>query len=126
MSGEARVQVLDPGAELPLVEGEGSARVLVGPATGATMRSFHRISLGAGARTVVQRHPMEAVYFVIAGEASAVDPDDGSSQALVEGSFVHVDAGTAYRFEAGSAGAELVGGPCPPDPALYAGPGGGA
>jgi hypothetical protein len=32
---------------------------------------------------------------------------------------VHVEPGTPYRFEAGDRAVELVGGPCPPDPALY-------
>jgi hypothetical protein len=123
---EDRVQILDAGAgcpELALVDGDGSARAVVWPGMGATHRSLHRITLGVGARTVEQRHPMEAVYYVIAGSAAAVDPSDGSRQELVLGSFVHVDPATRYVFEAGPSGVDLVGGPCPPDPALYEGMG---
>jgi quercetin dioxygenase-like cupin family protein len=123
---DGRVQILDAGPscpELALVDGDGdgSARAVVWPGMGAKHRSLHRITLGAGARTVEQLHPMEAVYYVIGGSADAVDPSDGSRQELVPGSFVHIDPATRYAFEAGPAGAELVGGPCPPDPALYVG-----
>lgn len=62
---------------------------------------------------------MEAVYYVMAGSAEAVDPNNGLSQALVEGSITLVDPGTPYAFAAGERGAELVGGPCPADPAMY-------
>jgi hypothetical protein len=34
--------------------------------------------------------------------------------------MAHVDAGTTYRFRAGDAGLDLIGGPAPADPALYA------
>jgi mannose-6-phosphate isomerase-like protein (cupin superfamily) len=118
-AGEARVLDAAGGPLLAIVEGGGIARAVVWPGIGARHRSLHRISLAVGARTVVLDHPMEAVYYVIEGSAAVVDPRDGSRQELVEGSMVHVGPATPYRFEAGTGGVELVGGPCPPDPELY-------
>jgi mannose-6-phosphate isomerase-like protein (cupin superfamily) len=109
----------DHGPLLPIVE-EGSARAIVWPGIGATHRSMHRIELAAASRTTTLRHPTEAVYYVIRGDGAVHDPDDGSDgQRLVEGSMIHVEPGTAYRFEAGEAGILLLGGPCPADPTLY-------
>ncbi len=33
--------------------------------------------------------------------------------------MVHIEAGSRYAFAAGPAGMELIGGPCPADPAIY-------
>jgi hypothetical protein len=63
---------------------------------------------------------MEAVYYVMRGEATAVDPSDASRQLLTSGSMAHVEPATRYVFEAGPSGAEIIGGPCPADPAMYA------
>jgi quercetin dioxygenase-like cupin family protein len=121
-SDRLRVLTLDAACPaLPLVEsGAGRAVALVWPGTGAAQRSMHHILLDPGAATVKLRHPGEAVYYVKSGTGQAIDPDDGSAQPLVEGSMVHIGPGTAYRFQAGEAGMELLGGPSPPDPALYA------
>lgn len=118
------VRVLDAGdgcPELPIVAGEGVARAVVWPGVGATCRSLHRIGLGPGGRTRPLSHAMEAVYYVVAGSGVVLDPADAAEQALIEGSMVHVEPGTAYVFKAGPEGVEILGGPCPPDPALYAG-----
>jgi mannose-6-phosphate isomerase-like protein (cupin superfamily) len=118
--GEVRVlRAADHGPVLPIVEGEGSARPIVWPGVGASFRSLHRIELGGGSRTIVLRHEMEAAYYVIRGDGIVRDPDEGSSEPLAEGSMIFVEPGTAYAFEAESAGLLLVGGPCPADPALY-------
>lgn len=114
-----QVQVHDPGPPLPVVATGGQARAVIWPGTGARLRTMHRISLGRAGRTVELWHPGEAVYYVIAGGARVSEPG-GDGQDLREGSMFLVEAGTPYVVEAGPAGAELVGGPCPPDPALYA------
>jgi quercetin dioxygenase-like cupin family protein len=124
MAGSKEVRVLGGGEEcpaLPLVDGEGVARALIRPGIGAYLRSMHRISLAPGARTIPQRHPMEAVYYVLSGEGIVRDPEHPPEQLLVEGSMVHVEPGTAYVLEAGPEGIEILGGPCPADAALYAG-----
>jgi mannose-6-phosphate isomerase-like protein (cupin superfamily) len=109
------------GPELAVVAGEGTARAVIWPGMGAKLRSMHRISLGGGSRTTPLTHPSDAVYYVIAGGGEAVDGETGDAGALVEGSMVHVDAGTPYELVAGAEGMELVGGPCPADPRLYEG-----
>ena len=116
------VQILrddDACPELPIVEGKGNARAVVWPGVGGHMRSMHRISLHPRSATIRLQHPMEAVYYLMSGTASATDPDSGESASLVSGSMALIDPGTPYVFVAGGEGAELVGGPCPADPAMY-------
>ena len=117
--GEVAVVDAAAGPELDLVVGEGTARAVIWPGMGARLRSMHRISLGAGSRTVEQRHPSDAVYYVIDGAGEVRDRDAGTGEPLVTGSMVHVDRETAYELVAGEDGMEIVGGPAPADPALY-------
>lgn len=119
---EDRVQVVRGAAgsvTLPLVASGGEAVAVVWPGVGSKHRSLHRLVLQAGGCTIDLRHPSESVYYVRSGGATVVDVDSGEQQSLVEGSMVHVDPSTAHRFEAGAEGAEIVGGPCPPDPSIY-------
>lgn len=118
--GPVRVLSADDACpSLPIIDGAGSARAVVWPGSGAEHRSMHLISLPAGGSTIPMRHQMEAVYYVIRGNGVVVDTDDGSESPLVEGSMVHVEPGTGYRLSAADTAIELLGGPCPPDPALY-------
>jgi mannose-6-phosphate isomerase-like protein (cupin superfamily) len=112
-----RVRIHDPGPPLDIVESSGSAVAVIWPGMGARLRSMHRISLGAAGRTVELRHPSEAVYYMIAGDGTVRDHDE--THALKPGSMFLVEAETSYVIEGGAGGAELVGGPCPPDQALY-------
>ncbi len=108
---------------LPLTETAGEARAVVWPGVQARHRSMHYLVLPGGARTKPQRHAdSEAVYYVIRGEGKVDDLDDGSSHAVGPGSVIFITPRNGYRIAAAS-GSELVfiGGPCPPDPALYAG-----
>jgi mannose-6-phosphate isomerase-like protein (cupin superfamily) len=126
MSGplaEVVVTPADRGPALPIVTGDGSAHAVIWPGMGARLRSMNRISLGGGARTIPLTHLSDAVYYVISGSGEAVDGDREARDALVEGSMVHVDAGTPYELVAGEDGMELIGGPCPADPTLYEGVG---
>ncbi len=104
---------------LPLVDGEGTATAIIWPGVGAQFRSMHQIVLAAGSSTIPQRHPNEAVYHVTTGTAEVRDLDTDEVAVLTVGSMVHVEPGTGYVFVAGRDGAEILGGPCPPDPALY-------
>lgn len=113
------IQADDHCPSLPLIEGKGDARAVVWPGIGAQMRSVHVIELGPGAHTKPQRHPMEAVYYVIEGDAVALDDSDGSRQAAVAGSMIFVEPDTPYEIHADGAAVKMVGGPCPPDPTLY-------
>ena len=104
---------------LAITEGPARAWAVVWPAVGAHLRSMHRISLDPGGRTTAMSHPMEAVYYVISGTAVVEDLDQGTSDHLTQGSMFLVDPGTNYRVMAEGRPAEIVGGPCPPDPSLY-------
>jgi quercetin dioxygenase-like cupin family protein len=124
VSSSGEVRVLDAGEtcpSLPLVDGEGSARAVVWPGVGAHLRSMHRLRLAPGARTIPLRHAMEAVYYVMSGAGTVLDPADPTARPLVEGAMVHIEPGTGYVFEAGTTGIEILGGPCPADPSLYTG-----
>lgn len=113
------VRRADRGADLDIVRGEGTWTPVIWPGMGATERSLHLIRLGPGSRTIRMRHPSEAAYYVMDGEARIVDYDGGSSWPLVTGSLFHVEAGTTYAIHTDGAAARILGGPCPPDPALY-------
>ena len=80
---------------------------------------MHRISLDGDGVTVSLRHPMESVYYVIEGSAIATDLDEAVDHKLTAGAMILIDPGTRYRLTATAEGAEIVGGPCPPDPGMY-------
>jgi quercetin dioxygenase-like cupin family protein len=116
------VQIVDADdtcPELPLVDGGGVARAVIWPGIGASLRSMHLVELEPGARTVPQRHPMEAVYYVIEGRAVAWDLADGASHRVGVGSMIFIEPETEYVISADGHRARFVGGPCPPDPDLY-------
>lgn len=118
------VRVVDSAVDcppLPLVRGEGQARAVIWPGSGAAHRSFHLIELGSGASSIDLGHPTDCVYYVIAGTGRVVDLNSAQAQALAEGNMIHIDATDRYRLEAGAGGMTVLGGPCPADPALYAG-----
>lgn len=108
------------GPDMPLVRGEGNCTPIIWPGMGATARSLHLLVLGPASRTIRMRHPSEAVYYVAEGEAQITDHDTGSSRQLVAGSMAHVEPDTTYAIHTDAVGARILGGPCPPDPALYA------
>jgi mannose-6-phosphate isomerase-like protein (cupin superfamily) len=119
-----RVRVIDSAVdcpEIPIVEGEGNAKLVLSPHNGASFRSFQLVSLAGGARTVELSHVSDCAYYVIEGEGAVVDAASLARFGLAEGNMVHIDAGDRYRIEAGTAGMKVIGGPCPPDAALYAG-----
>lgn len=106
--------------EIPIVQGDGNAKAVIWPGTGAIHRSMHLVTLGAGARTVDLRHDGDAAYYVIRGSGRVVALASGEAFALAEGGMVHIDAGDRYRLEADADGMTVVGGPCPADTSLYA------
>jgi mannose-6-phosphate isomerase-like protein (cupin superfamily) len=119
-----RVRVIDSAVgcpEIPIVAGEGNAKLVLSPHNGASFRSFQLVSLGSGARTIDLGHPSDCAYYVIEGEGVIVNATSGASFALSEGHMVHIDAGDRYRIEAGRAGIKVIGGPCPPDDSLVGG-----
>jgi hypothetical protein len=117
---EVRIVADDPNpVPLPMIETQGRAWALVWPGMGAHLRSFHRLSLRPDGRTIPLRHPMEAVYYVIAGTVEVHDLDVDARHQVITGGMILVDPGTRYRIAAGPGGSEVVGGPSPADPMLY-------
>ena len=109
----------DWGPDLDIIRGAGTCTPVIWPGMGAAERSIHLLLLGPDSRTIWMRHPSEAAYYVAEGEARIVDPDGGSSWPLGPGSMFHIGSGTTYGIHTGALGARILGGPCPPDPALY-------
>jgi mannose-6-phosphate isomerase-like protein (cupin superfamily) len=119
-----RVRVIDSAVgcpDIPVVVGEGNAKLVLSPHNGASFRSFQLVSLKQGARTIDLGHASDCVYYVIEGEGVIVDAASLARFDLSEGHMVHIDAGDRYRIEAGAAGIRVIGGPCPPDQSLGAG-----
>jgi quercetin dioxygenase-like cupin family protein len=79
---------------------------------------MHRIDLTAGGRTKPLCHPGEAAYVVASG-ATEVLGSDGEARVAAAPTVLFVPTGTGYAL-ASASGATIFGGPCPPDPALYA------
>jgi hypothetical protein len=116
------VQVIDTAnvnKSLALIDGQGSARVVLWPGNGARFRTMQILDLAAHDRTIDLGHSNDCVYYVVLGAGWVRDLQKMSAEPLVEGSMVHIDAGDRYRLEAGSGGMRVVGGPVPADPALY-------
>jgi mannose-6-phosphate isomerase-like protein (cupin superfamily) len=123
MADAATVQVIDTASlnrELPIVQGGGNSRVVIWPGDGAKYRSLQLLTLEPGAATIALRHPSDCVYYVISGSGAVHDITSGEQFAVSEGSMVHIDRGDEYTIAAGEQAMQLVGGPCPPDDALYA------
>src|ERR1700676_3792752 len=126
----SHIRVIDSATgcpEIPIVEGEGNAKVVLSPHNGGLFRSFQLISLMGNARTISLRHAASnCVYYIIEGTGRIVDEAEGVRIDVAEGHMLHIDAGDSYRIEAGGHGIKVVGGPCPADDSLYAGmpPGG--
>ena len=111
------VRRLDRDAEeLPLVRGQGRASTLTGPRGAARERSLIYFDLASGGQSVDFRHPYEAVYYVVEGAGRVVDTDTGEAHAARGGVVIYLTADQGYRLEGP---AVFVGGPCPPDPALF-------
>ena len=108
-----------PRRPLKIIEADGVAEAIVWPGMGAQWRSLHRIVLGPQGRTIELAHESEAVYFVRTGTADVTGDDSTERLSLVAGSMVHIGPRQRYRFVADNAGAEILGGPCPPDDAMY-------
>jgi quercetin dioxygenase-like cupin family protein len=116
------VRVIDASQsrEIPIVDGAGSARVVIWPGMGAMYRTFQVIELKGASKTKPLRHPSsDAAYYVLDGEGKVLDVATGEYQELAEGGMVHIDANDQYQFVAGGKGLSILGGPCPADATLY-------
>lgn len=116
-----RVRVVDSrdGPKVSIIDGEGWARAVIWPGNGALYRTFQIIHLGAGSATRSLEHPSDSVYYVLRGHGIVEDVKQETSEPILEGSMVHIDACDQYRIRAGEDGLELLGGPCPADERWY-------
>jgi mannose-6-phosphate isomerase-like protein (cupin superfamily) len=117
-----RVRVIDSAVdcpEIPIVKGEGNAKLVLSLHNGASFRSVQLVSLARDNRTIDLCHTSDCAYYVIEGEGAIVDATSGARFDVSEGHMVHIDAGDRYRIEAGTVGIKVVGGPCPPDENVY-------
>ncbi len=103
---------------LDIVERGGEAVALAWPGTGSFFRGMHRIDLTTGGRTKPLCHPGEAAYVVASGAADVLGWD-GEGKQVEAPTVLFAPAGTEYVL-ASAGGTTIFGGPCPPDPAIYA------
>jgi quercetin dioxygenase-like cupin family protein len=108
------VAILRGGTPIDVAEEGGAAVALAWPGTGSHHRAMHRIELDGGGRTRTLRHESEAVYFVVGGAGFVAE------QPIRAHHMVYVPRRAPYAFAA-TEEMTIVGGPCPPDPALYGG-----
>lgn len=118
MSAPEEIQVLRVDRDYVPLRGRGEIRAVVWPGMGARHRTMHYVRLAAGETSEEWRHPGEAVYYVLNGSGWFEDRTAGVRHAVAAGLIVHVGSGTAYAMAAREP-LTCVGGPCPPDPALY-------
>jgi len=109
--------ILREPTELDIVDRDGLAVAFAWPQTGSFHRAMHRVDLAVGGRTKPQCHPGEAAYTVSTGSVDVESP--GGVISAPAPSVVFVPAATRYAFAA-TMESTIFGGPCPPDPALYA------
>ena len=112
------VAVLRERRALAIVAHGGAAWATAWPGTGSHHRSMHRIELEPGGQTLALAHESEAVYFVVDGEGAVDDLHIGRAQPLRAHTMLYVPRRSGYRIRA-TTPLVVVGGPCPPDPALY-------
>ncbi len=114
------VQVLRVDRDDVPIAGCPELRAVVWPGMGAQHRSMHSMRLRPAETSQTWRHPGEAVYYVLRGSGWFEDRTAGQRHEVRAGLIVHVAAGTSYAVTAREP-LTCVGGPCPPDPGLYAG-----
>ncbi len=119
VSSADEIQVLRVDRDYVPLRGRGEVRAIVWPGMGARHRTMHHVRLAPGETSEEWRHPGEAVYYVLSGSGWFEDRTAKARHEVRAGLIVHVDAGTGYAISAREA-LTCVGGPCPPDPALYA------
>lgn len=119
MTAPREIQVLRVDSDYLPIPGCRELRAVVWPGMGAQHRSMHYLRLESGETSHTWRHPGEAVYYVVLGSGWFEDRAAGQRHEVRAGLIVHMDAGTSYAVTAREA-LVCVGGPCPPDPALYA------
>ena len=118
------VRDVEDGVEIPLmrpVMPGGTARFPVWPGTGASRRSMNWVAMVPGQENVPHSHAeSEDLFYCIEGNCVIEDGDTGESHPFEGGSVIFVEPGTLHAVKSlGPARYVSVGGPCPPDTALF-------
>src|SRR2546430_16520946 len=90
------VRVIDSAVgcpEIPIVEGEGNARVVLSPHNGSTFRSFQLVSLKQNARTTGLKHASNCVSYAAEGAAAFYDTVAGPRPVPPQGAMGHTGPG---------------------------------
>ncbi|MBM4764880.1 ectoine synthase [Bacillus sp. B15-48] len=97
------------------------ARAIVWPGMGAIYRTMNYLEISGGHKTrEIIHNDSEATYFIAQGTGKAIDVDSGKIFDVQKGKMLLLDQGTRYALEANEEETMIcIGGPCPPDPALY-------
>lgn len=93
------------------------ARLVVWPGVGAWTANMNYVRMQPGEENVPHAHlESEDTIFILDGEGTIDDLDNGRSYSFTPGQVVHVPAGMRHRVR-GDRGVpvESVGGPCPAD-----------
>jgi quercetin dioxygenase-like cupin family protein len=105
----------DAEVRLPMIAAD--ARLVVWPGVGAWRANMNYVQMQPGEENRPHAHvESEDTIFILSGEGTIVDLDNGRSHAFRAGQVVHVPPGLRHQV-IGNRGVlvESVGGPCPAD-----------
>jgi quercetin dioxygenase-like cupin family protein len=105
----------EPDARVPMIASD--ARLVVWPGVGAERANMNYVRMQPGEANVPHVHERsEDTIFVLAGQGTIADLDNGAELEFESGHVIHVPPGVRHQVR-GDRGAEIVsvGGPCPAD-----------
>lgn len=105
----------DADVRLPMIARD--ARLVVWPGVGAWRANMNYVRMEAGEENRPHAHAeSEDTIFILAGQGTIDDLDNGRSHTFRAGQVVHVPAGLRHCVRGGQGVlVESVGGPCPAD-----------
>jgi len=106
--------------EIPLLKGTGKARAIVHPGMGAKYASLNYVVMDPGEQNIMHVHPKsDDVIYIIQGEG-VVEDGDGNEVSFKQGDVIFIPAGVWHAVKArGDKQYIIVGGPQPPDLAMF-------
>ncbi len=106
--------------EVPLLKSGKKAKAIVHPGMGAKYGALNYVVMEPGDENILHVHPnSDDVIYIIQGEGVVVD-GDGNESNFKQGDVIFIPAGTFHAVKArGSQTYIAVGGPQPPDLAMF-------
>lgn len=106
---------------IPYIKGK-NVKGVVWPGMGSKFATFNYFEMVPGDENVPHVHwHSEDIFYILAGEGYVVDLDSGEEQYIKKGSIVFVEPGTRHTVKVtGTEPYSSIGGPCPPDPEMFA------